>query len=97
MAEARTDLEGRYDPKLELVEAEAVGRTTVLRSGLAEAKHREKSAAASLNSVQAELASARAELRSLQQRVANAESSVQQSREEALRRRTLEREHAPII
>ena len=79
------------------MEAEAVGRTTRLRSGLAEAERREKAAAAALTSVQAELASARAELLSLQQRFASTESFAQQSREEALRRRTLEREHAPML
>ena len=77
MAEARADLVGRYDLKLKLMEAEAMGRTNALRSGLDEAEHREKAAAAALSSVQAELASARAELFSLQQRVAGAETSVQ--------------------
>ena len=38
VAEARADLAGRYDLKLKLVEAEGVGRTTALRSGLAEAE-----------------------------------------------------------
>ena len=71
VAEARADLVGRYDLKLKLVEAEAVGRTTALRSGLAEAEQREKAAAAALVSVQAELSSARVELLSLQQRVAS--------------------------
>ena len=47
--------------------------------------------------MQAELASARAELLSLQQRVASAESFAQQSREEALRRQKLLREHAPML
>nr|XP_020194689.1 uncharacterized protein LOC109780517 [Aegilops tauschii subsp. strangulata] len=74
VAEARADLVGRYDLKLELVEAEAVGRTTALRTELAKVEQREKAAAAALVSAQAELASARAELFSLQQRVANAES-----------------------
>ena len=68
---------GRYDLKLKLVEAEAVGRTTALKSGLAEAGQCEEEAVAALISVQAELASARAELLSLQQRVASAESFVQ--------------------
>ena len=75
-AKAHADLVGRYDLKLKLVEAEVVGRTNALRSGLDEAEHREKSAVAALSSVQAELASARAELLSLQQRVADAESST---------------------
>ena len=62
MAEARTDLVRRYELKLKLVEAEAVGRTKALRSGLDEAERCEKAAADTLSSVQAELASARAEL-----------------------------------
>ena len=97
MAKARADLVGRYDLKLELVEAEAVGRTISLRTELAEVEQREKAAAAVLTSTQAELASARAELLSLQQRVANTESFTQQSKEEVLQRRTLERVHAPML
>ena len=50
VAEARANLVGRYDLKLKLAEAEAVGRTTALRSGLAEAEQREKAAAAALTS-----------------------------------------------
>ena len=65
-AEARTDLVGRYDLKLKLVEAEAVGRTNALGLGLDEAERREKATAATLISVQAELAYARAELLYLQ-------------------------------
>ena len=61
------------------------------------AEQREKAAAATLISVQAELVSARAELLSLQQRVASAESFAQQSREEALRRQTLLCEHVQLI
>ena len=57
----------------------------------------EQAAAAALISVQAELAFARAELLSLQQRVTSVESSTQQSREEVLRRRMMEREHAPML
>ena len=57
VAKARADLAGRYDLKPKLVEAEAVGRTAALRSGLAEAEQRDKAATAALISVQAELAS----------------------------------------
>ena len=67
VAEARADLVGRYDLKLELVEAEAVGRTTALRTELAEVEQCENITAAALVSAQAELASARAEMLSLQQ------------------------------
>lgn len=97
VAEACADLAGRYDLKLDPLEAEAVGRTAALRSGLAEAEQREKAAVAALISVQAELASAGAELLSLQQRVASAESFAQQSKEEALRRKMLLREHVPML
>ena len=62
---------------MKLKEAEAVGRTNALGLGLDEAERREKATAATLSSVQAELASARAELFSLQQQFAGAESSVQ--------------------
>ena len=57
VAEAHADLAGRYDLKLKLVEAEGVGRTAALRSGLVEAEQRDKAATAALISVQAELAS----------------------------------------
>ena len=50
VAEARADLVGRYDLKLELVEAEAVGRTTALRTELPEVEQREKAVAAALAS-----------------------------------------------
>ena len=45
------DLMGRYTLKLKLVEAEAMGRTTALKSGLAEVGQREEAAAAALTSV----------------------------------------------
>nr|XP_020164068.1 paramyosin-like [Aegilops tauschii subsp. strangulata] len=97
VVEARADLANRYDLKLKLVEAEAKGRTAALRSRFAEAEQREKATAAALISMQGELASARAELLPLQRRVTNAESFAQQSREEALRRQTLQREHTPML
>nr|XP_020201005.1 tol-Pal system protein TolA-like [Aegilops tauschii subsp. strangulata] len=69
VAEARADLVNGHDLKLKLLEAEGEGRTTAVRSRLAEAEQREKAAAEALISVQAELASARAELLPLQRRV----------------------------
>ena len=57
VAEASADLANRYNLKLKLMEAEGVGRTAALRSGLAEAEQRDKAATAALISVQAELAS----------------------------------------
>ena len=62
MAEAHTDLVGRYDLKLKLVEAEAAGRTAALKSRLTEAERHEEAAAAALVLAQAELASAHTEL-----------------------------------
>nr|XP_020159880.1 hyaluronan-mediated motility receptor-like [Aegilops tauschii subsp. strangulata] len=97
VAEARADILGRYDLKLKLVEAEAAGRTTALKSRLTEAERHEEAAAATLVLAHAELASARAKLLPLQQRVANAECIAQQNREEVLQRRTLERVHAPML
>ena len=64
---------------------------------MAEAEQHEKAAAAALISVQAELASARAELLLLQQCVTDAESLAHQSREDAIRRQTLQREHTPML
>nr|XP_020169716.1 tol-Pal system protein TolA-like [Aegilops tauschii subsp. strangulata] len=92
VAEARADLEGRYDLKLEFMEAAAAGRTAALKSRLIEAERREEAAAAALVSAQAKLASAHAELLPLQQRVADAESVARQNREEVLQRRMLERD-----
>ena len=43
------------------------------------------------------MASARAELLSLRNRVEGAEAIARQNREEVLQRRTLEREHAPML
>ena len=51
VAEPRADLAGRHDLKLKLMEAEAVGRTAALMSGLAEAEQRQKATAAALISV----------------------------------------------
>ena len=76
MAEAHANLASRYDLKLKLVAAEAVGRTAALKSRLTEAERREEATAAAMASARAELAFAHAELLPLQQRVANAESIV---------------------
>ena len=51
VAEARAVFAGRHDLKLTLVEAEAVGRTTALKSALAEAEQNEKAASTALTSV----------------------------------------------
>nr|XP_020165394.1 uncharacterized protein C6orf163-like [Aegilops tauschii subsp. strangulata] len=66
VAEARADLEGRYNLKLEFIAAEAAGRTAALKSRMTEAERREEATADALASAQAELASARAELLPLQ-------------------------------
>ena len=62
MAKACMDLEGRYDLKLEFVEAEAAGRTAAVKSRLIEVERREEATSAALVSARAELASARAGL-----------------------------------
>ena len=62
MEEARADLVSRHDLKLKLVEAEAAGRTTSLRSKLTEAEWRAKAVAAALVLAQTEFDSARVEL-----------------------------------
>nr|XP_020187187.1 tropomyosin-like [Aegilops tauschii subsp. strangulata] len=97
VAKARADHDNTHDLKLKMVEAGAEGRTNTLRSRLDEVERREKAAAAALISVQADLAAAHADLLSLQQQVGTATSLVQQSREEACRRQTLQREHAPML
>ena len=51
MVKARSDLANRYNLKLKLVEAEAEGRTTALRSRLDEAEQHEKADAAALVSI----------------------------------------------
>ena len=97
MAEVRADLEGRYDLKLKLAGVEDEGRAAALRPRLDEAEMRAEATAAALVTVQADLASARAELRSLRRRVDDAEAVARQNTEEVLQRRTLEREHAPML
>ena len=62
MAEARADLEGRYDLRLKLAGTEAAGRAAALRPKLAEVERREEPTAAALVTAQAKLASARAKL-----------------------------------
>ena len=97
MAEVRADLEGRYDLKLKLAGTEGAGRAAALRPRLDEAERRAEATAAALVTAQADLASARAELLSLRERVDDAEAVARQNREEVLQRRTLEREHAPML
>ena len=58
---------------------------------------REEATVAALISAQADLASACIKLLSLQRRVDDIEAVAQQNREEVLQRRTLEREHAPML
>ena len=66
MAEARSDLERQYEARLELIRAEAEGRTAALRAKLAEVTRSADSSAAALGATQAELASPRAKLLHLQ-------------------------------
>nr|XP_020152057.1 tol-Pal system protein TolA-like [Aegilops tauschii subsp. strangulata] len=97
VAEARADIEGRYDLRLKLAGTEDAGRSAALRPKLAEVERREEATAAALAKAQAELASACTELLSLHRRVDDAESVARQSREEVFQRWTLEREHAPML
>ena len=62
MAEARSALEREYEARLELIRAEAEGRTAALRAKLAEVTRHANSSAAALSAAQAELDSSRAEL-----------------------------------
>ena len=66
MAEARSGLEREYEERLELIKAEAAGRTAALRSRLTKAMQRAEASAAALSPAQAELASSRAKLLLLQ-------------------------------
>ena len=97
MAEVRADLEGWHDLKLKLAGTEAAGRTAALRPRLDEAERCEEATAAALVTAQADLASTRAELRSLRRRVDDAEAIARQNTEDVLQRRTLEREHNPML
>ena len=97
MAEAHVDLVREYEEKLELIEAEAAGRTAALRSKLTEAMQHAKATAAALVSAQTELSSSRVELLLLQWRVDDAESIARQNREEIRQQQTLEHMHGPML
>ena len=66
VAEARSNLEREYEGRLELIGAEAEGRTAALTAKLAEVTRSADSSAVALGAAQAELASSRAELLLLQ-------------------------------
>ena len=66
VAEARAGLEREYEERLELIKAEAVGRTAALRTRLTEAVQRAEATATALGTAQGELASSRTELLLLQ-------------------------------
>ena len=97
MEEARTGLVREYRERLELIEAEAAGRTAALRPKLTKATQRTEATTAALISVQTELASSRTELLLLQWRVNDAESIAWQNREEIRQRQTLEHMHGPML
>ena len=86
MAEARAGLERGYEEWLELIKAEAAGRTAALRTRLTAATQRAEATAAALGSVQAELASSRTELLLLQRQVDDAEAVAQQNADEIRQR-----------
>ena len=59
MAEVHAGLVHEYGERLELIEAEAAGRTATLRTKLTEATQRAEATTAALVAAQAELASSR--------------------------------------
>lgn len=97
MVQVRADLVREYDQRVELIEAEAAGRTAALRSKLTEAAQRTEATAAALVSAQTELASSRAEMLLLQRQVDDAESVARQNKEEILQRQTLEHMLGPML
>ena len=97
MAEARSDLGRQYEAMLELIRAEAEGRTAALRAKLAEVTWGADSSAAALGAAQAELASSRAELLLLQQRVDGAEAVARRNKDEIRRRQNLEHVHGLML
>ena len=97
MAEARSGLERQYEARLELIRAEAEGRTAALGTKLAKVTHRADSSVAALGAERAELASSRAELLLLQQRVDGAEAVAWQNAVEIHQRQTLEHVHGPML
>ena len=97
MAEARLGLEREYEERLELIKAEAAGRTAALRTRLTEATQRAEASATALSTTQAELASSQAELLLLQRRVDDAEVVVQRNADEIRQRQTLEHMHGPML
>ena len=74
VVEARSGLERQYEARLELIRAEAEGRTAALRAKLAKVTRGADLSAAALGAVQAEPASSRAQLLLLRQRVDEAEA-----------------------
>lgn len=97
MAEARAGLEHEYEERLELIRAEAAGRTAALRTRLTEATKRAEATAAALGSARAELASSRSELLLLQLRVDDAEAVMERNADEIRQRQTLEHMHGPML
>ena len=97
MAEARAGLVHEYEEQLELIKAEAAGRTAALRTRLTEATERAEATTVALSSAQAQLASSRAELLLLQRWVNDAEAIAQQIVEEIRQRDTQEHMHSPML
>ena len=97
VAEARAGLEREYEERLELVKAEAAGRTAALRTKLTEATQRAEATATALSTAQAELASSHTELLLLQWRVDDAEAVALRNADEIRQRQTLEHMHGPML
>ena len=97
MAEDRAGLEHEYEERLELIRAEAAGRTAALRTRLTVGTQRAEATAAALGSTQAELASSCAELLLLQRRVDDAEAVTERNADEIRQWQTLEHMHGPML
>ena len=82
MAAARSNLERKFEERLELIRVEAEGRTAALKAKLDEAMRCADAVGAALGVAQAELASSRAEVLLLHQRVDAAEAIVRRNEDE---------------
>ena len=74
VAMARLNLEHEFEERLELIRAEAEGRTAALRAKLEEATRRADASRAALEVAQGELTTSQAEVLLLRQRVKEAEA-----------------------
>ena len=97
VAMARLNLEHEFEERLELIRAEAEGRTAALRAKLEEARWRADAFRAALEVAQGESTTSQAEVLLLRQRVEEAEAVARQNADEIRQRRILEHEHDPML